>query len=82
MLTIYMENLEIPVGKSNGMCIIAFGVLLKLQASGQSDAFLLLLLGFTADFIHFACYPSSVRQAKSFRLFYAENFHPGGLCKW
>ena len=29
--------------------IISFGVLLKLWASGQSDAFLLLLLGFTAD---------------------------------
>ena len=29
--------------------IIPFGVLLKLWASGQSDAFLLLLLGFTAD---------------------------------
>ena len=28
--------------------IIPFGVLLKLWASGQSDAFLLLLLGFTA----------------------------------
>ena len=42
VLTIYMENPEIPVRKSNG-------VLLKLWASGQSDAFLLLLLGFTAD---------------------------------
>ena len=29
--------------------IIPFGVLLKLWVSGQSDAFLLLLLGFTAD---------------------------------
>ena len=29
--------------------IIPFGVLLKLWASGQSDALLLLLLGFTAD---------------------------------
>ena len=37
-----MENSEIPVGKSNGRH-------LKLWASGQSDAFLLLLLGFTAD---------------------------------
>ena len=29
--------------------IIPLGVLLKLWTSGQSDAFLLLLLGFTAD---------------------------------
>ena len=34
--------------------IIPFGVLLKLWASGQSDAFLLLLLGFTAD-VHTFC---------------------------
>ena len=69
-----LENQMVP--------IIPFGVLLKLWDSGQSDAFLLLLLGFTA---HVACCPSSVhlllRQAKSFRI-YAENFHPGGLRKW
>ena len=29
--------------------VVPFGVLLKLWASGQSDALLLLLLGFTAD---------------------------------
>ena len=34
--------------------IIPFGVLLKLWASGQSDAFLLLVLGFTAD-VHTFC---------------------------
>ena len=34
--------------------IIIIGVLLKLWASGQSDAFLLLLLGFTAD-VHTFC---------------------------
>ena len=34
--------------------IIPFGVLLKLWASGQSDSFLLLLLGFTAD-VHTFC---------------------------
>ena len=34
--------------------IIPFGVLLKLWASGQSDAFLLLRLGFTAD-VHTFC---------------------------
>ena len=34
--------------------IIPFGVLLKLWASGQRDAFLLLLLGFTAD-VHTFC---------------------------
>ena len=34
--------------------IIPFGVLRKLWASGQSDAFLLLLLGFTAD-VHTFC---------------------------
>ena len=34
--------------------IIPFGVLLKLWASGQSDAFLLLHLGFTAD-VHTIC---------------------------
>ena len=44
--------------------IIPFGVLLKLCASGQSNVFLLLLLGFTADvLIHFACYPSSVKTS-------------------
>ena len=34
--------------------IIPFGVILKLWASGQSDAFLLLLWGFTAD-VHTFC---------------------------
>ena len=34
--------------------VILFGVVLKLWASGQSDAFLLLLLGFTAD-VHSFC---------------------------
>ena len=34
--------------------IIPFGVLLKLCASGQSNGFLLLLLGFTAD-VHTFC---------------------------
>ena len=34
--------------------IIPFGVLLKLRASSQSDALLLLLLGFTAD-VHKFC---------------------------
>ena len=34
--------------------IIPFGVLLKSWASGQSDTFLLLLLGFTAD-VHTFC---------------------------
>ena len=32
-------------------------------------------------FIHFACYPSSVKTAKSFGI-YAKNFHLGGLRKW
>ena len=41
--------------------IIPFGVLLKLWASGQSDAFLLLLWDLQLMFIHFACYPSSVK---------------------
>ena len=35
--------------ENNMVRIIPYGVLLKLWASGQSDAFLLLLLGFTAD---------------------------------
>ena len=38
------------------VCIIPFGVFLKLQASGQSVAFLLLLLGFTVD-VHTFCFP-------------------------
>ena len=61
---------------------IPFGVLLKLWASGQSDAFLLLLLGFTAD-VHTILHVIHLlqRQAKSFRI-YVENFHPGGLGKW
>ena len=53
--------------------IIPFGVLLKLWTSGQSDAFLLLLLGFTFHLL--------LRQAKSF-LICTENFHLGGLRKW
>ena len=40
--------------------IIPFGVLEKLWASGQSDGFLLLLLGFTADVYSF-CMLSSFR---------------------
>ena len=43
--------------------MITFGVLLKLWASGQSDAFLLLLLGFTADFHIFCMLPSSVKTS-------------------
>ena len=43
--------------------IIPFGVLLKLWDSGQSDEFLLLLLGLKLMFIHFACYPSSVKTS-------------------
>ena len=55
VLTIYMENPEIPVGKSNGTRHSIWStVLLKLWASGQSDAFSLLLLGFTAD-VHTFC---------------------------
>ena len=57
--------------------IIPFRVLLKLWASGQSDALVLLLLRFTAD-VHTFCI---LRQAKSFRI-YVKNFHPGGLSKW
>ena len=54
MLTIYRENPEIQVGKSNGTHhSIPFGVLLKLWASGHSDAFLSLLLGFSADVLTF-----------------------------
>ena len=53
VLTIYMENPEIPVGNQM-VRIIPFGVLLKLWASGQSDAFLLLFLGVTAD-VHTFC---------------------------
>ena len=54
VLTIYMENPEIPENQMES--IIPFGVLLKLWASGESDAFLLLLLilGFTAD-VHTFC---------------------------
>ena len=48
VLIIYTENLEIPVGNQM-VHIIPLRVLLKLWASGQSDAFLLILLGFTAD---------------------------------
>ena len=43
--------------------IILFGVLLKLWTSGQSDAFLLLLLGFTAD-VHTFCMLSIFCQDK------------------
>ena len=86
VFTIYMENLEIPVGKSNGTHHIPFGLLLQLWASGQSDTFLLLLLRFTAE-VHTFCMLFCMfcmflfRQAKSFRID-AENFHPGGLRKW
>ena len=43
--------------------IIPFGVLLKFWASGQSDAFLLLLLGFKAD-VHTLCMSSIFCQDK------------------
>ena len=72
-----MENPEIPVGNQM-VRIIPFGVLLKLWASGQSDTFLLLQLGFTADvhtFLHVI--HLLLRQAKSFHID-AKNFQPGG----
>ena len=65
--------------------IIPFGVLLKLWASGQSDAFLCMfitpfgiysLCSYILHVIHLL-----LRQAKSFPI-YAENFYPGGLRKW
>ena len=56
--------------------IIPFGILLKLWASGQSDAVLLLLLRFTGDvhtfyFLHVI--HLLLRQVKSFPI-YAKNF--------
>ena len=57
--------------------IIPFGILLKLWASGQSDAFLLVLLGFTAEvdkILHVI--PLLLRQTELVRI-YAETFHPG-----
>ena len=63
--------------------IIPFGVLLKLWASGQSDQFLLLLLGLTANVHAYILHVIHLllRQPKSFRI-YAENFNPGGLREW
>ena len=64
------------------VCIIPFGVFLNLWASGQSDAFLLLLLEFTLECPHtLHVFHLPLREAKLFRI-YAENFHPGGLRKW
>ena len=54
---------------------------MKLWASGQIDAFLSLLLGFTADVHTLKKFCMLPIQAKSFRI-YADNFHPGGLRKW
>ena len=60
------------------VCIIPFGVFLKLWASGQSDAFSLLLLGFTVD-VHTFFMLSIFREDKlNHFVFYAENFHPSG----
>ena len=60
--------------------IIPFGVLLKLWASGQSDA--LLLLGFTAH-IHTFCMLSIFCQDKlNHFVFMPKNFHSRGLRKW
>ena len=53
VLTIYMETRKFQL-ENQMVRIIPFGVLLKLWASGQSDALLLLLLGFTAD-VHTFC---------------------------
>ena len=53
MLTIYMENPKFPVGKSNGMHHSIWSTS-EIWASGQSDAFVLLLLGFTAH-VHTFC---------------------------
>ena len=79
-----MENPEVPVLLENQMVfIIPFGVSLKLWDSGQSGAFLLLLLGFIVDALTYILHVIHLplRQAKSFRV-YDENFHLGGLCKW
>ena len=54
VLTICLENLEIPVGKSNGTHLSIWSTSEIRWATGQSDAFLLLLLGFTAD-VHTFC---------------------------
>ena len=48
VLTINMENPDIPVGNQM-VRIIPFWSTSEIMGSGQSDAFLLLLLGFTAD---------------------------------
>ena len=63
VLTIYMENPEIPVGKSNGThCSIwgtsekSYGLLVKVMQFYCSFWDLQLM------FIHFACYPSSVKK--------------------
>ena len=52
-------SLQVLLGclENQMVCIIPFGVVLKLWASGLSDAFLLLLLGFTAD-VHTFCMSS------------------------
>ena len=61
--------------------IIPFGVLLKLWASGKSDAFLLLLLGFTAH-VHTFCKPNHfVFIAKiSIRVVCVNVKHPKSTC--
>ena len=48
VLTIYMENPEIPVGESNGTHHSIWSTS-EIMGFWSSDAFLLLLLGFTAD---------------------------------
>ena len=70
------------------VCIIPFGVLLKLWASGESDVFLLLLLGFTAD-VHTFCMLSIFCLDKlnhfvfmskiSIRMVCVNGKHPGSL---
>ena len=45
------------------VCTTPFGLFLKLWASGQSEAFLLLLLGFTVD-VHTFCMLSFFREDK------------------
>ena len=81
MLTIYMENPEISVGKSNVTRHSIWSTSEKLWASGQSEAFLLLRLGFTAD-VHTFCTLSIFLDKLNHFIFKPEHFHLGGLCKW
>ena len=71
VLNIYMENPEIPVGKSNGTHHSIWNTSEIMELLVKVMHFYYSFWDLQLIFLHFACYR-----------IYAKNFHPGGLRKW